>query len=83
MSFLFFFFQSFSLKFLCVGQQWKVLGPYSLRCRISDPSGQVVKLALQIYKIKDNRYLLDLKKISGETFFMFDACANFFNELKL
>jgi len=42
-----------------------------------------VKLALQLYKVKDKKYLLDIKKLDGDTFPFFDLCSKFLNELRI
>eukprot|EP01117_Protostelium_nocturnum_P012923 TRINITY_DN4783_c0_g3_i1.p1 TRINITY_DN4783_c0_g3~~TRINITY_DN4783_c0_g3_i1.p1 ORF type:complete len:520 (-),score=183.32 TRINITY_DN4783_c0_g3_i1:28-1587(-) len=64
--------------------EWKIVGPYQLRCRHSDPdSSGEVKIALQLYKVKEKRYLLDVKKLSGETFPFFDNCSKLLNEMNL
>jgi len=52
------------------GFEWKIGGPYQLRCRRRHPlnESKLVKIALQLYKVKEKRYLLDIKKLEGETF---------------
>jgi len=66
------------------GFEWKMTGPFALRCRNPIGKGKFVKIALQVYKVKEKRYLLDIKKLEdGETFPYFDVCHMFLNELKL
>jgi len=54
-----------------IGFKWKIIGPYALRCKITDNSRKEksVTLALQVFKVKESRYLLDIKK-SQETHFI-------------
>mmetsp|Transcript_17532 Transcript_17532/g.24333 ORF Transcript_17532/g.24333 Transcript_17532/m.24333 type:complete len:163 (+) Transcript_17532:1077-1565(+) len=69
------------------GFEWKILGPYQLRCRklVSEGKGEskFVKIGLQLYKVKETKYLLDIKKLEGETFPFFDWCSKLLNELNL
>lgn len=44
-------------------QEWKVLDPYHLRCRYQYPSGIIVKVDLQLYKLDVNSYLVDFKSL--------------------
>ncbi len=62
-----------------------MVGPYQLRCRRKHPTNEnkIVKIALQLYKVKEKRYLLDIKKLEGETFPFFDTCSKLLNELHL
>jgi len=67
-----------------IGFEWKVITPFQLRCRITlDEGKSFVKIALQLYKVKEKRYLLDVKKLEGETFPFFDQCAKILHELDL
>ncbi|EGC29439.1 hypothetical protein DICPUDRAFT_58802 [Dictyostelium purpureum] len=65
-----------------VGFEWKLTGPYQLRCRMLD-SGRPVKLVLQLFRVAENRYLLDIKKIEGQIFVFFDICSLLLEELNL
>jgi len=65
------------------GFEWKVIGPFMLRCRNSISAAKQVKIALQLYKVNEKRYLLDVKKLEGETFPFFDVCSKLLSELKL
>jgi hypothetical protein len=61
-----------------------VTGPFALRCRNRITGEKYVKIALQVYKVKDQRYLVDIKKLEeGETFPFFDVCHRFLSELNL
>eukprot|EP01111_Echinosteliopsis_oligospora_P017158 TRINITY_DN7345_c0_g1_i4.p1 TRINITY_DN7345_c0_g1~~TRINITY_DN7345_c0_g1_i4.p1 ORF type:complete len:242 (-),score=67.22 TRINITY_DN7345_c0_g1_i4:156-881(-) len=66
------------------GFEWKVTGPYQLRCitRVG-PRNSTVKLTLQLFKMQDNKYLLDIKKMEAQTFLYFDACSKLLRELHL
>ncbi|CAM0135874.1 unnamed protein product [Umbelopsis sp. WA50703] len=46
-----------------VGFEWKILDPYHLRCRYQYPSGVIVKVDLQLYKLDINSYLVDFKSL--------------------
>ena len=58
---------------------WPVVDRHSL----SILTARQVKIALQLYKVKEKRYLLDIKKLNGETFLFFDVCSKLYNELEL
>jgi hypothetical protein len=56
------------------GFAWKTSSPYSLRCRSGGTSTAAttgvtpppsVKIALQLFKVRDDRYLVDLKYLEG------------------
>ncbi|KAF2072549.1 hypothetical protein CYY_006124 [Polysphondylium violaceum] len=64
-----------------VGFEWKLTGPFQLRCRIAN--NKPVKLVLQLFRVAENRYLLDIKKIEGEIFIFFDICSLLLEELNL
>ena len=65
-------------------KEWKIVAPFQLRCRCYHPSNsKVVKIALQLYKVKEKKYLLDIKKLEGETFPFFDVCSKLLNEIQL
>ncbi|KYQ93026.1 putative protein serine/threonine kinase [Tieghemostelium lacteum] len=65
-----------------VGFEWKATGPFQLRCRIF-LLNKPVKIVLQLFRVTENRYLLDIKKIEGEIFIFFDICSSLLNELNL
>ena len=72
---------------------------YSLKCRpcsrpVVDGSGQAlepsplaarckVKLGLQLYKIQEDSYLLDIRKVDGDVLPFMDVCSLLLSELKL
>lgn len=75
---------------LAAGFQWKVTGPFQLRCVtyvISKNGGEEishsVKIQLQLFKVTEKKYLLDIKKIEGDTFLFFDACSKLLGKLKI
>eukprot|EP01114_Cavostelium_apophysatum_P020120 TRINITY_DN6652_c0_g1_i1.p1 TRINITY_DN6652_c0_g1~~TRINITY_DN6652_c0_g1_i1.p1 ORF type:complete len:527 (+),score=127.40 TRINITY_DN6652_c0_g1_i1:65-1645(+) len=66
------------------GFEWKIITPFQIRCRtLNVDNKRPVKIALQLYKVKEKRYLLDIKKLEGETFPFFDQCTKILNELQL
>eukprot|EP01118_Nematostelium_gracile_P012250 TRINITY_DN4444_c0_g1_i1.p1 TRINITY_DN4444_c0_g1~~TRINITY_DN4444_c0_g1_i1.p1 ORF type:complete len:340 (+),score=68.94 TRINITY_DN4444_c0_g1_i1:582-1601(+) len=66
------------------GNEWKITGPFALRCRHRVGQDKYVKFALQVYKVKEKRYLVDIKKIEeGETFHFFDICSKLLSQLDL
>eukprot|EP01125_Pyxidicula_operculata_P018265 TRINITY_DN6492_c0_g1_i2.p1 TRINITY_DN6492_c0_g1~~TRINITY_DN6492_c0_g1_i2.p1 ORF type:complete len:271 (+),score=51.27 TRINITY_DN6492_c0_g1_i2:865-1677(+) len=67
--------------------EWKVCGPYQLRCRnTSDSSSlQFVKFGIQLFALPFNQntvYFLDLKIIQGQVFDFFGICCQLMNHLK-
>jgi hypothetical protein len=64
-------------------QEWKIISPFNLRCKKQATRQHDVKFAIQLYKVKERKYLLDVKKLEGDTLVLFDVCAKFLNELKL
>lgn len=52
-----------------------------------DPSGMAVrckvKVGLNLYKIHDESYLLDIRKVDGEALPFMDVCSLLLSELKL
>lgn len=64
------------------GFEWKVTGPYQLRC-LTKVENKGVKIMLQLFKVSENRYLLDIKKIDAETFLFFDICSRLRSELHI
>jgi 5'-AMP-activated protein kinase catalytic alpha subunit len=37
---------------------------------------KTVKLEIQIYKIRTNEYMVDMQRLSGDSFLYIDVCAN-------
>eukprot|EP01112_Ceratiomyxa_fruticulosa_P014335 TRINITY_DN40_c0_g1_i1.p1 TRINITY_DN40_c0_g1~~TRINITY_DN40_c0_g1_i1.p1 ORF type:complete len:544 (+),score=74.93 TRINITY_DN40_c0_g1_i1:255-1886(+) len=66
-----------------VGFEWKVTGPYQLRCRSLLDGKHPIKVTLQLFKVSEHRYLLDIKKIEGEIMPFFDICSKLLAELNL
>jgi len=64
------------------GFEWKVSGPYQLRC-LAKVHGVSAKIVLQLFKVTESRYLLDIKKIDAETFLFFDVCSRLRSEVHL
>ncbi|KAJ3019705.1 5-AMP-activated protein kinase, catalytic [Thoreauomyces humboldtii] len=44
-----------------IGMKWRTVDAFHIRCRYSCPSGQVVKLDIQLYQVENNNYLVDFK----------------------
>jgi len=64
------------------GFEWKITGPYQLRCLTKiGTRGTHVKVMIQLFKVSEQKFLLDVKKIEGETFPFFDVCSRFLDEL--
>jgi len=76
--------------------EWKIVAQYALKCRpcpraaALPPHEQLslaarckVKVGLQLYKIQDDLYLLDVRKVDGEVLPFMDVCALLLAELKL
>ena len=79
--------------------EWKIVAQYSLKCRpcthpavgaqqghLLDPSMAVrckVKAGLQLYKIREDLYLLDIRKVDGDVLPFMDVCSLLLSELKL
>jgi len=61
--------------------EWKAVTPYQLRCKPVQPdaeegtSGPHLKIGIQLYKVNSEQYLLDFKKLEGDTFCFFNRCA--------
>ncbi|KAJ7519019.1 hypothetical protein O6H91_20G019600 [Diphasiastrum complanatum] len=45
--------------------------------------GSIVKFELQLYKVREEKYLLDLQKVEGPNFLFLDLCALFLEELRV
>lgn len=79
--------------------EWKIVAQYSLKCRpCTRPSTDAaaptfdkssmavrckVKVGLQLYKIQEDSYLLDIRKIDGDVLPFMDVCSLLLGELKL
>eukprot|EP00232_Nephroselmis_pyriformis_P004979 CAMPEP_0182903420 /NCGR_PEP_ID=MMETSP0034_2-20130328/31260_1 /TAXON_ID=156128 /ORGANISM="Nephroselmis pyriformis, Strain CCMP717" /LENGTH=515 /DNA_ID=CAMNT_0025038291 /DNA_START=214 /DNA_END=1761 /DNA_ORIENTATION=+ len=50
---------------------------------ILEAGGKVLKFELQLYKMRDEKYLLDLQKVDGELFLFLDFCAMMLQELRV
>jgi 5'-AMP-activated protein kinase catalytic alpha subunit len=59
--------------------KWKVVSVYSLQVKCLHD----VKISLQLYKISNQKHLLDFKKMSGPQLEFFDACNVILNSLHL
>ncbi|CAH9139280.1 unnamed protein product [Cuscuta epithymum] len=46
-------------------------------------SANVVKFEVQLYKTRDNKYLLDLQKVQGPQLLFLDICAAFLSQLRV
>jgi 5'-AMP-activated protein kinase catalytic alpha subunit len=73
------------------GFAWKTNSPYSLRCRSGGPAPATpaptpappaVKIALQLFKVRDDRYLVDLKYLDGPIYLFFDEAVKVLLELQ-
>ncbi len=53
------------------------------QCRSFGAFHTQVKVGLQLYKIQDDLYLLDVRKVDGEVLPFMDVCALLLAELKL
>ena len=56
--------------------EWKVINEYHIQCRpkayqLANPQ----KFTIQLFKVKNKNYLLDFKKLSGDTCAFFEACS--------
>jgi 5'-AMP-activated protein kinase catalytic alpha subunit len=66
--------------------KWKVLGNFFLKCKYNDrTAGKTpnVGMGLQLYKLPDGHYLLDVQHITGDTFQFIDACNSLIELLKI
>ncbi|CAA0406316.1 unnamed protein product [Arabidopsis thaliana] len=76
---------------------WKKIGLYNIKCRwvrsfayyknhtIEDECAiilpTVIKFEIQLYKVREGKYLLDILRIDGPQFIFFDLCVAFLREL--
>lgn len=62
---------------------WSAFSIYSHRvcfhCHLSD----VCRLLMQLYKTRDEKYLLDLQRVSGPQLLFLDLCAAFLTQLRV
>mmetsp|Transcript_4722 Transcript_4722/g.9611 ORF Transcript_4722/g.9611 Transcript_4722/m.9611 type:complete len:490 (-) Transcript_4722:61-1530(-) len=81
-----------ALQTLQVG--WKRTQPYNIKCRyvkpVPPPPGQpgprgemVLKFECQLYRIKEERYVLDAQRLEGPLYTFLDLADRLFAELKL
>jgi len=72
-----------------IGSEWKTITPYLLKCRhelaptAEGAAGAVVKLSLQLYKLQDGKYLLDMHNTAGDLLCFVAICKTLMAELKL
>lgn len=72
-----------------VGSEWKTITPYLIKCRHEMPPTvegtppTVVKLSLQVYKLQDGKYLVDMHNTSGDLLCFVEICKSIMAELKL
>ncbi|CAH2079874.1 unnamed protein product [Thlaspi arvense] len=65
---------------------WKKIGLYNIKCRwvhkshISQP---VLKFELQLYKVSEGKYLLDIQRADGPHFIFLDLCVALLRELRV
>jgi len=57
---------------LALDMVWKFPNEYHIRCMPKDGS---VKVAIQLFKVKNDKYLLDFKKLAGDTVPFFELCS--------
>ncbi|XP_072980949.1 serine/threonine protein kinase OSK1-like [Typha angustifolia] len=50
---------------------------------IDEKSSNIVKFEIQLYKTRDEKYLLDLQRVNGPQFLFLDLCANFLAQLRV
>lgn len=70
---------------LCCGIEDVVYISINLSCSRKDDQKLYhnVKIQLQLFKVTERKYLLDVKKIEGDTFLFFDACSKLLEKLKI
>ena len=58
---------------------WKRLGPYALKARYStggqETETNVIKIEIQVYKLKDDCWQIDIQKLSGGVLQYMDLCS--------
>jgi 5'-AMP-activated protein kinase catalytic alpha subunit len=50
-------------------------------CAMTSPT--VIKFELQLYKAREEKYLLDIQRVNGPQFLFLDLCAAFLTELRV
>jgi len=50
---------------------------------LSDRSAHIVKFEIQLYKTRDEKYLLDLQRVSGPQLLFLDLCSAFLTQLRV
>jgi 5'-AMP-activated protein kinase catalytic alpha subunit len=85
-----------ALQELNVG--WKKIGHYNMKCRWVQPQNNpmrdtpgndagtkpnLVKFEVQLYKTREEKYLLDLQRVQGPQFLFLDLCAAFLAQLRV
>ncbi|GMI92727.1 SNF1 kinase homolog 10, SNF1-RELATED PROTEIN KINASE 1.1 [Hibiscus trionum] len=68
-----------------VSVRWKKIGHYNMKCRWppGPDEGNVIKFEVQLYKTREEKYLLDLQRVQGSHFLFFDLCAKFLAQLRV
>jgi len=49
----------------------------------SERSAHIVKFEIQLYKTRDEKYLLDLQRVSGPQLLFLDLCSAFLTQLRV
>nr|QSH71638.1 SNF1-related protein kinase [Hedychium coronarium] len=77
---------------------WKQIGHYNMKCRYfpgfadspaaietegADKEPLAVKFEMQLYKTREDKYLLDLQRVSGPQLLFLDLCAAFLAQLRV
>jgi hypothetical protein len=76
---------------------WKRTQPYSIKCRFVKPmlpatgaaeqgaatQEMVIKFECQLYRVKEERYILDLQRLEGPLYVFLDLADTLMAELKL
>ena len=61
-----------------------MIGPYQLRCKTVSAE-KIVRIGMQLFKVQQHCYLLDMKKLEGEICPFFEICSRVmhdFNEIE-
>eukprot|EP01103_Thecamoeba_quadrilineata_P013486 TRINITY_DN3766_c0_g1_i1.p1 TRINITY_DN3766_c0_g1~~TRINITY_DN3766_c0_g1_i1.p1 ORF type:complete len:513 (+),score=82.04 TRINITY_DN3766_c0_g1_i1:190-1539(+) len=64
--------------------EWKIVPPYQIRCRNKEQSSTrpLVRIAIQLYKLKDGTYLIDFKIIQGNVSPFFESAYRMLHEFQ-
>ena len=54
--------------------EWKLLNEYHIHCRFKNETFPI-KLSIQLFKLKNGKFLLDFKKLEGDTCIFFNLCS--------